>query len=235
MRTAIVTGANRGLGYEYTRQLLGRGWRVIACARTTESADLGRLREKFGDALDMRSLDVTDHAAVDSLATDLASVEVDLLVNNAGTTGPKGTPECMEYQGLENMDYAIWRDIMEVNVLGLFKIATAFHPHLAAGNRGLLVNLSSDLGSNAQNTLGNLYSYRVSKAAVNMISTGIGIEWRDITCVSMAPGWCRTELGGSGAEIAPEDSVEAQLDTFEKLGAEDSGRYINRFGDTVPY
>jgi len=235
MRTAIVTGANRGLGYEYTRQLLERGWHVIACARAKDADDLLRLVEKSGDALDVRALDVTDHAAVDTLATELASVEVDLLVNNAGTTGPKGTPECMEYQGLDNMDYAIWRDIMEVNVLGLFKIATAFHPHLAAGGRGLLVNLSSDLGSSVQNTLGNLYSYRVSKSAVNMISKGIGIEWQDITCVSMAPGWCRTDLGGSGAEIAPADSVAAQLDTFENLGAEDSGRYINRFGDTVPY
>lgn len=235
MSNALVTGANRGLGYEYVRQLLERGWHVIACTRKPDAPALQELSGRFAERLDIRVLDVTDHAAVDALAAELESIRLDLLVNNAGTTGPKGTPECMEYQALDNMDYAIWRDILEVNVLGLFKVATAFHPHLASGGRGLLVNLSSDLGSNAQNTRGNLYSYRVSKAAVNMISKGIGNDWHDIVCVAMAPGWCKTDLGGSGAEIAPEDSVAAQLDTFARLGAEDSGRYIDRHGETVPY
>jgi NAD(P)-dependent dehydrogenase (short-subunit alcohol dehydrogenase family) len=141
----------------------------------------------------------------------------------------------MEYQGLANMDYAIWRDIFEVNVLGLFKVATAFKPNLAASDRGLLINLSSDLGSCAQNTQGNMHSYRASKAAVNILNKGMSIEWPDVICIAMAPGWCRTELGGDAAEIAPGDSVAAQLDTFDKLTADDSGRFINRFGDTVPY
>lgn len=232
MSTALITGANRGLGYEYTRQLLERGWDVIACTR---KPDTPALRALTGPRLRVRDLDVTDHASVDRLAEELGGTPIDLLINNAGTTGPKGTPECMEYQGLTNMDYAIWRDILEVNVLGLFKVATAFRPQLAAAERGLLVNLSSDLGSCAQNTQGNVYSYRASKAAVNMISKGMANEWRDIVCVAMAPGWCQTDLGGVGAEIPPADSVAAQLDTFEKLTAEHSGRFIDRFGDTVPY
>jgi len=232
MSTALITGANRGLGYEYTRQLLARGWDVIACTRKPEAPTL---RELSGPSLRTRELDVTDHAGVDRLAEELRGMPIDLLINNAGTTGPKGTPACMEYQGLTNMDYAIWRDIFEVNVLGLFKVATAFHPQLAAAERGLLVNLSSDLGSCAQNTQGNVYSYRTSKAAVNMISKGMANEWRDIVCVAMAPGWCQTDLGGVGAEIPPADSVAAQLDTLDKLTPGDNGRFIDRFGDTVPY
>lgn len=235
MSTALVTGANRGLGYEYARQLLERGWDVIACTRKREAAALLELAERFGARLRICELDVTDHAAVDRLADELRERPLDLLVNNAGTTGPKGTPECMEYQGLANMDYEIWRDIFEVNVLGLFKVATAFHPHLASADRGLLVNLSSDLGSAAQNTQGNVYSYRASKAAVNIITKGMGNEWRDVISVAMAPGWCKTELGGVGAEIPPEESVAAQLDIFDTLTLEDTGRYINRFGETVPY
>ncbi len=235
MSTALITGANRGLGYEYTRQLVERGWDVIACTRKPKVAALLELAERFGGRLRIYELDVTDHAAIDRLADELREEPIELLINNAGTTGPKGTPECMEYQGLTNMDYAIWRDIFEVNVLGLFKVATAFHPHLAASERGLLVNLSSDLGSSAQNTQGNVYSYRASKAAVNIISKGMGNEWRDVICVAMAPGWCKTDLGGLGAEIDPEDSVAAQLETFDKLTVEDTGRYIDRFGETVPY
>ena len=220
---------------KYTRQLLERGWEVIACARRTQAPELSDLAERFGDRLRIRELDVTDHSALDGLAEGLAGETIDVLINNAGTTGPKGTPECMEYQGLDNMDYAIWRDILEVNVLGLFKVATAFRPHLAASDRGLLVNLSSDLGSCAQNTQGNLHSYRASKAAVNILNKGMAVEWPNVICIAMAPGWCRTELGGDAAEIDPADSVAAQLDTFDRLSAEDSGRFINRFGDTVPY
>ena len=235
MSIALITGANRGLGYEYTRQLLERGWEVVACARRAKAPELLSLAEKFGERLSIRELDVTDHAAIDSLAAELARRPIDLLLNNAGTTGPRGTPECMEYQGLDNMDYAIWRDIFEVNVLGLFKVATAFRPHLGASERGLLVNLSSDLGSCAQNTQGNMHSYRASKAAVNILNKGMAVEWDDVICIAMAPGWCRTELGGYAAEIDPADSVAAQLGTFDKLTAEDSGRFINRFGDNVPY
>jgi len=235
MPIALITGANRGLGFEYTRQLLERGWDVIACSRKPEAPGLVELRGRFGRQLRIYELDVTDHMVVDRLAAELQGTALDLLINNAGTTGPKGTPECMEYQGLTNMDYAIWRDIMEVNVLGVFKVATAFHPHLAAAERGRLVNLSSDLGSSAQNTQGNVYSYRASKAAVNIISKGMGNEWRDIICVAMAPGWCQTDLGGIGAEIPPEESVAEQLDTFDALTAKDSGRFIDRFGAVVAY
>ncbi|MBT8445342.1 MAG: SDR family oxidoreductase [Gammaproteobacteria bacterium] len=235
MPLAMITGANRGLGYEYTRQLLERGWDVIACARRTPSSEFDALAAEFGERLRVSELDVTNHAAIDALAEQLQGEPIDLLINNAGTTGPKGTPECMEYQGLANMDYAIWRDIFEVNVLGLFKVATAFKPNLAASDRGLLVNLSSDLGSCAQNTQGNMHSYRASKAAVNILNKGMSIEWPDVICIAMAPGWCRTELGGEAAEIAPDESVAAQLDTFDKLAAGDSGRFINRFGDAVPY
>jgi len=236
---ALITGANRGLGFEYTGQLLDRGWHVVACARDARSPALVELAETFndqaGDQLRIRALDVTDHAAIDALARELDGTALDLLINNAGTTGPKGTPACMEYQGLDNMDYSIWRDIFEVNVLSVFKMATAFRPHLVASERALLVSLSSDLGSCAQNTVGSMHSYRASKAAVNMINKGMANEWRDVTCIAMAPGWCVTELGGSDAEIAPADSVAAQLDTLDKLTREDSGRFIDRFGATVPY
>ncbi|MFW2405271.1 MAG: SDR family NAD(P)-dependent oxidoreductase [Gammaproteobacteria bacterium] len=235
MPLAMITGANRGLGYEYTRQLLEGDWDVIACARRTQCVEFDELAKRYGPRLSVRELDVTDHSAIDGLAQELAGEALDLLINNAGTTGPKGTPECMEYQGLANMDYTIWRDIFEVNVLGLFKVATAFKPNLAASDRGLLVNLSSDLGSCAQNTQGNMHSYRASKAAVNILNKGMAIEWPDVISVAMAPGWCRTELGGEAADIAPDESVTAQLETFHKLTANDSGRFINRFGDTVPY
>ena len=104
MPTVLITGANRGLGLEYARQYSEQGWQVIACARKTDSPELAALDPQ---RTQIHALDVTDHAAVDALATELAGTAIDVLVNNAGTTGPKGAPECMEYSGVDNMDYAI--------------------------------------------------------------------------------------------------------------------------------
>lgn len=232
MSTVLITGANRGLGLEYTRQYMANGWQVIACTRKPDAHELQALA---AERLRICELDVVDHAAVDQLASDLQDMPLDVLVNNAGTTGPKGVPECIAYSGLSDMDYGIWRQILEVNLLGVFKVATAFRNNLEKSERGVLVNMSSDLGSVAQNVQGNLYSYRTSKAGLNMMTRGFSNEWPDIISIAMAPGWCRTELGGENAEVDPADSVKAQIKTIEKLTNEHSGCFIDRFGDPVPW
>jgi NAD(P)-dependent dehydrogenase (short-subunit alcohol dehydrogenase family) len=232
MPTTLITGANRGLGLEYARQYAALGWDVIACTRQPQAETLRSL-----DAARVKifQLDVTDHSAVDALAAELRGTAVDVLVNNAGTTGPKGAPECMEYSGVDNTDYEIWRQVLEVNLLGAFKVATAFRPHLALAERGILVNMSSDLGSIAQNTMGNMYSYRSSKAALNLLTKGLAIDCPEFITVSMAPGWCRTDLGGMGAEIDPADSVREQIESLAAVTSEQSGTFIDRFGKPVPW
>lgn len=232
MPTALITGANRGLGLEYVRQYTTLDWDVIACTRKPDAQELLELPQ---ERLRICQLDVTDHGAVDRLAADTPDLAIDVLINNAGTTGPKGAPECMEYSGVDNMDYAIWRDTLEVNLLGAFKVATAFRPHLAKADTGILVNMSSDLGSMAQNTMGNMYSYRSSKTALNMITKGLAIDCPEFITVAMAPGWCRTELGGMGAEIDPADSVAEQIKALAAVGPEHSGTFIDRFGQPVPW
>jgi NAD(P)-dependent dehydrogenase (short-subunit alcohol dehydrogenase family) len=232
MPTVLITGANRGLGLEFARQYTQQGWDVIACARKPDSADLQTLDQQ---RLRICQLDVTDHLAVDQLAADTADIPVDVLINNAGTTGPKGAPECMEYSGVDNMDYDIWRETLEVNLLGAFKVATAFRPQLTKADNGVLVNMSSDLGSMEQNTMGGMYSYRCSKTALNMITKGFANDCPEIITVSMAPGWCRTELGGTGAEIDPADSVAEQLKAIASVTKEQSGTFIDRFGKPVDW
>ena len=232
MPAALITGANRGLGLEYVRQYLDKGWSVIACTRKPDAPELQSLA---GDRLLIRALDVTDHGAVDALAAELDGRAIDVLVNNAGTSGPKGFPECSEYSGLDNTDYEIWRQILEINLLGAFKVATAFRDHVSASERKVIVNLSSDLGSVAQNTQGNLYNYRSSKAGLNIVTKGMGNEWPDVISIAMAPGWCTTELGGQGAEIDPADSVRDQIRMIDTLTPGHSGRFLNRFGDEVPW
>ena len=233
MPAVLITGANRGIGLEHVCQYAKKGWRVYACARTPDSATA--LQEKaaaYPELISLHKLDVTDHAAVDALAQELQGVAIDVLLNNAGTFGPQGAPEGMAYQSLTNMDYDIWRTMLEVNTLAPFKVATAFHDHVAASERKLLVMMSSGLGSITDNQ-GSSYAYRASKAGLNIITKGMAAEWEDIIVVAMAPGWCRTDLGGALAEIDPADSVRDQQDTYARLSPADSGRYIDMNGETV--
>jgi NAD(P)-dependent dehydrogenase (short-subunit alcohol dehydrogenase family) len=232
----LITGASRGLGLEHARQYADRGWRVIATARHTGIATpLGQLARCFPESVVVRSLDVTDDQAIKALASQESGATLDVLINNAGTYGPKGAPDGMAYQSLAEMDYSIWRNILEVNLLSPFRIAVAFRPHLLRGTGRLVVMMSSDLGSIGQNQQGGSFAYRSSKAGLNMITRGMASEWPDLTVIAMAPGWTRTELGGPAAPIEPEDSVRQQQQTFDRLTRADSGRFVNRFGAAVPW
>jgi NAD(P)-dependent dehydrogenase (short-subunit alcohol dehydrogenase family) len=236
MPRVLITGANRGLGLEHARQFAAQGWRVVACARSPErAADLQKLAAEYPQEIALETLDVTDFDAVDALGERLADEPLDLLLNNAGTYGPQGAPAGMAYQGLDAMDYRIWRQMLEVNLLAPFRVAVAMQPALRRAARPLLVMMSSDLGSIANNQQGHSYAYRSTKAGLNMLTKGIAVEWPGIIVVAMAPGWCRTDLGGADAVVDPVDSVREQQKVFATLTPADSGRFIDRFGETVAW
>ena len=236
MPTVLVTGANRGLGYEHVKQYAQKGWKVIACARNPKKAtELDNLKDKYDDNFIIEQLEVIDHPRIEELAEKYSNTPIDILINNAGTTGPLGVPGAMDYQKIDSMDYEIWRDILEVNLISPFKVATAFHDHIAQSEKKLLIMMSSDLGSIEQNTFGGFYSYRASKAALNIISKGMSVDWQDITIIALAPGWCKTYLGGEEAEIHPDDSVKDQQEMFEKIVSNNSGMFLDRFGKEVPW
>lgn len=236
MPTVLVTGANRGLGYEHVKQYAQKGWKVIACARNPKKAtELDNLKDKYDDNFIIEQLEVIDHPRIEELAEKYSNTPIDILINNAGTTGPLGVPGAMDYQKIDSMDYEIWRDILEVNLISPFKVATAFHDHIAQSEKKLLIMMSSDLGSIEQNTFGGFYSYRASKAALNIISKGMSVDWQDLTVIALAPGWCKTYLGGEEAEIHPDESVKNQQAMFEKIITSNSGMFLDRFGKEVPW
>ena len=236
MSTVMVTGANRGIGYEHVAQYAQKKWKVIACARQPEKAiELLQLQDKYGANFIIEELEVTNHKQVDDLSQKHSNTAIDILINNAGTGGPEGMPGAMDYQKIDNMNYQIWRDILEVNLLAPFKVATSFHKQISISDKKTLIMMSSDLGSVSQNTFGGLHSYRASKSGLNIVAKGMSNEWEDIIVVALAPGWCRTYLGGAEAEIDPMDSVEDQQKMFESLTESDSGRFLDRFGNEVPW
>ena len=234
MPRILITGASRGLGLEHAKQYLAKDWEVIATARNPESSPgLKALDSHHADRLRRIQMDVTDHLRLEAVAEELAGQSLDILLNNAGTYGPKSAFEGMYYQSLESMDYDLWREMHELNVMAAFKVAVCFKPHLEAAAHPLLVNMSSDMGSIGNNSIGHAYAYRSSKAALNMLTKGMAIEWQNLNVIAMAPGWCRTDLGGPEAPVDPVESVRMQQELFERLEFSRSGEFINRFGETV--
>jgi NAD(P)-dependent dehydrogenase (short-subunit alcohol dehydrogenase family) len=226
MPTALITGANRGLGFEFARQYLADGWNVYAACRDPNSAaELRRLADSSDHKLQILALDVTELASVKAAAAELDGKAIDLLVNNAGVMGAKG-------QTIGNIDYEAWAKVLDANTMGPMRVSEAFIDHVARSDRKLIVTVTSGMGSLADNTSGDSIAYRSSKAAVNMVMRSLAIDLapRGITCVVVNPGWVRTDMGGAHATLAPAESVRALRQLIETLGPAQSGKFFNYDG-----
>lgn len=231
MATILITGANRGLGLEFTRQYLAEGWTVIAACRNPGTArGLQDLEAKSNGALAVVEIDVTDGASVKLAASRLQGRAIDVLVNGAGVYGASG-------QRLGALDYEEWRQVLEVNLLGTARMCEAFLDCVERSDRRLIVTITSGMGSLADNTSGGSVLYRTSKAAVNMLirTSAIDLKARGITCIVVNPGWVKTDMGGPNAKLSPEESIQAMRRLFAKLGPEDSGKFYNYDGREYPW
>ena len=231
MPSALITGANRGLGLEFARQYLADGWQVYATCRHPGSAsELRHLAEASDYKLRIMALDVTNSASVKAAAAELDGQAIDLLLNNAGVGGARG-------QTIGNIDYKAWAKVLDVNTMGPLRVAEAFVDHVARSERKLIVTLTSGMGSIADNTSGGAFAYRSSKAAVNMVVRSLAIDLapRGITCVVVNPGWVRTDMGGSHATLTPAESVKRLRDLIETLGPAQSGKFFNHDGREYPW
>ena len=231
MNTVLVTGANRGLGLEFVRQYAADGWRVVAACRDPGAAgELNRLAAESGGRISVIALDVSDPASVRAAAQSLAGAPIDLLINNAGVGSPRG-------QKLGALDYAAWARVLDVNTLGPMRVTEAFIDHLATGGGKKVVTITSGMGSIADNGSGGSYAYRSSKAAVNMVVKSLSLDLapRGITCIVMNPGWVRTDMGGPGGKISPEESIAAMRKVIARLTPTDSGKFFNYDGGQYPW
>lgn len=227
MPTVLVTGANRGIGLEFVRQYAAEDWRIIATCRDPASA---RALSAINGAIEVHALDVTDHAAVQDLAGSLKREVVDILISNAGVYGPRPTT-------LSSVDYAAWAEVFRVNAMAPLKLAECFVEHVARSDRKLMVNISSKMGSIADNGSGGSYVYRSSKAALNAVVKSLSVDLapRGITVAVLHPGWVRTDMGGPSALIEAEESVAGMRRVMDGLTAEDSGGFFDYDGSVIPW
>ena len=128
-------------------------------------------------------------------------------------------------------------EVFRVNAVGPAAVTQALLRNLCAGKRRTIVNLSSGLGSISENDSGGWISYRASKAALNQLTRTIAAELKKdrFICIALCPGWVRTDMGGSGATVSPEDSVAAILKVIDRLKPSDTGRFLDRHGKDNPW
>ncbi len=230
--TVLITGANRGLGLEMTKQYAQAGWNVVACCRSPESAlDLSRLIQQFGDSVSVHPLDVTQFDGIDRLSRELSGRSIDVLINNAGVYGDTTDT------AFGNLDYSCWQHVLAVNTLAPVKMAEAFMPHVSRSNRKLIVSLTSLMGSIADNRGGGSLMYRSSKAGLNaaLKSMAIDLKPRGIGILIFHPGWVKTDMGGNNAPTSPEESVRGLQGIIERFRPEDSGRFLDFRGKELPW
>jgi NAD(P)-dependent dehydrogenase (short-subunit alcohol dehydrogenase family) len=227
MCTVLVTGAGRGIGHEFARQYAADGWTVIA---TIRDAAKGAALAALGRTVEVHLLDVTDRAAIDRLARELRGRAIDVLICNAGVYGDKPRQE------FGAVDWAEWERVLRTNVMAPMALAESFVEHVAAGERKLIVMMTSQMASTAE-TSGGAYIYRTSKAALNNIAKNLSVDLRSrgITVIAMDPGWVKTEMGGPNAQITPDVSVRNMRKQFSKAGSRHNGQYLRYDGATHPW
>lgn len=232
METTLITGANRGIGLEFSRQLADDGWCVLACSRNPEKSDaLNKLAAEYPEQITLYALDVTDHGQIKRLSQTLANKSIDLLINNAGVyPGTKGS-------SFGQTDYDAWAHAFLVNTMAPLRMAEAFITQITRSSRKIIVTITSKMGSVADNSRGGSYIYRSSKSAVNMVVKSLAIDLRsnDIISVLLHPGWVRTDMGGPNGLISVEQSVSGMLSVIREFTLADSGKFIAYDGQIVPW
>ncbi len=232
MQRCLVTGANRGLGLAFVTQLLERGARVLACCREPGKAKvLDALAAANGDRLAVHALDVTDPQAIDRLPQAVAKhlQRIDLLINNAGVLVSGGRFGNVKAESLA--------ESFAVNASAPLLITQALAPLLALGNKPRVLCVTSQIGSIAQSASFRTVSYAMSKAALNMAVKRLATELapRGILVLSAHPGWVKTEMGGTGATLAPADSAHALLNLIEHARMQDAGKFLAYDGAELPW
>lgn len=230
MATILITGTNRGIGLEFTKQFLQRGDRVIATCRDLDAADaLRELQDKF-DGLQLMQLDVASTDSMREFVQKLDGTAVDVFINNAGVYGPANLK-------FGEIDGQVWASVLQVNSIAPLILSQMLMPNLRAGKDKNMVYLTSKMGSIADNSGGGSYIYRSSKTALNSAvkSLAIDLASEGFIAAVLHPGWVQTDMGGPNALIDTKTSVAGMMKVIEGLSSERSGNFYNYDGSVIPW
>jgi len=243
-QTIMITGANRGIGFEMTKQAAARGDTIIACARNVMEAPALVALAHDNPAITLLGLDVTAEGDMKQIATGMRR-KVDLLVCNAGVLD--------SYGGLDDpaRNSRAIETVLMTNIAGVYFTVRAFLPHLLMTAEtettnsdttkadvmiGRIAIISSIMGSQTLSAA-NAPIYRASKAAATNLARSFAVELapRGIAVGAYHPGWVRTDMGGPNADVAPADSAAGLLQRFDLLSLETTGIYETYDGTALPF
>ena len=215
----LVTGANRGIGLELCRQLAARGEHVIAVCRRAND-DLRAL-----DVRVIEGVDVGSDESVDQLRNQLATENLDWLINNAGI---------LSVESLDSLDFEAMEQQFRINALGPLRVTAALLPNLLRGAKVGII--TSRMGSIDDNTSGSHYGYRMSKAAVNMAGMSLARDLKEsgIAVSLIHPGMVATDMTG-GRGVSPVQSAGGIIDRMEALDISDTGSFWHAQGERLPW
>lgn len=219
MATYLVTGANRGIGLEYCRQLKERGDTVIAVCRSAcdELKNLGVQIEP--------NIDITNDASVNDLVNRLQGLHLDVLINNAGI---------IKRVSLDNLDFESIRRQFEINALGTLRVTGALLPNLKNGSK--IIIMTSRMGSIEDNTSGGSYGYRMSKVAVSMAGKSLShdLKPKGIAVAILHPGLVQTRMTDFSG-ITTSESVQGLIKRIDELNLDNTGTFWHSNGEILPW
>ncbi|MBX9796409.1 SDR family oxidoreductase [Sphingomonas sp.] len=221
MARVVITGGNRGIGLQLARLYAATGHDVVIGARQPPPVAV----PQAGFA----ALDVADGASIERFAAALGAGPVDILINNAGIIGPAR-------QSALDMDFDGFLETLVVNTLGPLRVTQALLPALRRSAGAKLAIISSQMGSMSAARSGHV-AYRASKAAVNKVGQCLAADLagEGVAIAMIHPGWVRTDMGGPGADIAPEESAEGIMRVIDALSPASSGRFWNYDGGEMAW
>ncbi|MEP4892055.1 MAG: SDR family oxidoreductase [Aliiglaciecola sp.] len=220
MPNAVITGANRGIGLELTKQLLAQGWDVYGLCRNS-SDELDKSGAKV-----MTKVDVGNPDSLPSALSKLKDVKIDLLINNAGVLGrdsiTEWDPHTIEHQ-------------FRVNALGPLLVTQTLLEQLRKGAK--VAHITSRMGSLTDNTSGGYYGYRMSKAALNAVGVSMAndLKERGIAVALLHPGYVQTEMVSYGGDISAQDAAARLLTRIDELNLDNTGSFWHSNGEILPW
>ena len=229
MSATVITGANRGIGLELARQCIQRGDRVIAGCRNPDEAQ--ELRDLKPTSL--LPIDVGDEESVRSFSHAI-NEEITLLINNAGTSiSNMGFKR--EEVGVLDAPVDLTLDMIRINGLSAATVTRSLADRLGSGSQ--VVNVTSQIGSMVVGANFNDLPYATSKAVMNMVTVQLATQLKEkgVSVVAFHPGWVRTDMGGSSADISVEESAHGILSTLETFPHADSGSFLRWDGSIHPW
>ncbi|MFW5708583.1 MAG: SDR family oxidoreductase [Chloroflexota bacterium] len=236
MEYVLITGANRGIGLELTRQYIKHNSSVFvfATCRDPQSAtELNTLAQDHTDRVEILKLDVTETEMINATCEQVSQRTdvLDVLINNAGVFFRR------DEQRFGQVTTGIMMDTLRVNTVAPLMITQAFADHLRRSSKPRVINISSQLGSIERKRSGGQYAYCTSKAALNMVTRALAgdLGHDGVIAVTMHPGWVQTDMGGSAASLEAEESAQGMITVIDGLSTEDNGTFLSWDGSSLPW